>query len=108
MGDTGTFRQAHATNETDGCHFSIIKIKVIAGGDRVKVTVKLFATFRIGRQKIMEMELPQGTVTQNIIDELGIDKSDVAILLINGRDGQLDRELVSGDLVALFPPVGGG
>jgi sulfur-carrier protein len=125
MSDTGTFPYLHVTSERDRCHFSIIKIKhfvsltfyigktydkikVITGGDRVKITVKLFATFRMGRQKIMDMELPEGAVTKNIIDELGIDMSEVAILLINGRDGQMDRELVSGDVVALFPPVGGG
>jgi sulfur carrier protein len=74
----------------------------------LKITVKLFATFRQGRQKVMEMELPGGTTAENIISELGISKSEVAILLINGRDGQLDKHLVEGDLVALFPPVGGG
>lgn len=74
----------------------------------MKVTVKLFATFRQGRQKVMEMELPDGTTTEDIIEGLGIKKSEVAILLINGRDGQLNRPLVEGDLVALFPPVGGG
>lgn len=74
----------------------------------MKITVKLFATFRQGRQKVMEMELPDGTTTEDIIEGLGIKKSEVAILLINGRDGQLNRSLVEGDLVAIFPPVGGG
>ena len=74
----------------------------------MKITVKLFATFRQGRQKVIEMKLPDGTTTEDIIKGLGISKSEVAILLINGRDGQLDKPLVEGDLVALFPPVGGG
>jgi molybdopterin converting factor small subunit len=74
----------------------------------LKITVKLFATFRQGRQKIMDMELPGGTTPQDIINHLRIDKSEVAILLINGRDGHFDRNLTEGDLVALFPPVGGG
>ncbi len=74
----------------------------------MRVTVKLFATFRQGRQKVMEMELPDGATTENVLKGLEIKKSEVAILLINGRDGQLDRSLVEGDIIALFPPVGGG
>lgn len=78
------------------------------GGIYLKITVKLFATFREGRQKVLEMELMEGETPQQVIDKLGINKSEVAILLINGRDGNLDKSLVHGDLLALFPPVGGG
>ncbi len=74
----------------------------------MRITVKLFATFRDGRQKIYDMDLPEVTTVQNIISSLGIEKSEVAILLINGRDGDFDKELVEGDTVSLFPPVGGG
>jgi molybdopterin converting factor small subunit len=74
----------------------------------LKITVKLFATFRQGRQKIIDMELPEGTTTEHIISKLEIAKSEIAILLINGRDGNIGRELADGDLIALFPPVGGG
>lgn len=74
----------------------------------MKVTVKLFATFRDGRQKIMEMDLNENATVQNVIDELGIANSDVAILLVNGRDGTFDKALMNNDIVSLFPPVGGG
>ncbi|MCD4713927.1 MAG: MoaD/ThiS family protein, partial [Clostridiales bacterium] len=43
-----------------------------------------------------------------IIDELDIAEKDVAILMINGRDGLLDTTLKPGDVVSIFPPVGGG
>lgn len=72
------------------------------------ITVKLFATFREGREKVIRMELPEGTTAGYVIDSLGIDRAEVAILLINGRDRGFDTELVQGDLMALFPPVGGG
>lgn len=74
----------------------------------MKITVKLFATFRQGRQKVMEMELPNKATPKDVIGKLGISKSEVAILLVNGRDGQMDSSLMEGDLVALFPPIGGG
>jgi len=74
----------------------------------LKIIVKLFATFRDGRQKILEMDLPDIATPQSIIDILGIHQTDVAILLINGRDGKLDTLMKDNDTVSLFPPVGGG
>lgn len=74
----------------------------------MKITVRLFATFRDGRQKVLDMNLPENATPQSIIDALGIPNTEVAILLINGRDGKLDTLLVENDTVSLFPPVGGG
>ncbi len=44
----------------------------------------------------------------DVINELDIFEEDVAILLVNGRDGEFDQELREGDVVSVFPPVGGG
>jgi molybdopterin converting factor small subunit len=72
------------------------------------ITVRLFATFRDGRQKVLELNLPEPATPQSVIDKLGIDQAEVAILLINGRDGKLDTILMENDTISLFPPVGGG
>lgn len=72
------------------------------------VTVKLFATFRQGRKKIMQIDMPMGATAQQIVDALEIERAEVAILLINGRDGCFDKELNDGDVVSIFPPIGGG
>ncbi len=74
----------------------------------VVVEVRLFATFREGREKKQSMEFPKGTNLFQIIEALNIDEEEVSIALINGIDGPLDREIKDGDIVALFPPVGGG
>lgn len=74
----------------------------------MKVTVKLFATFRDGREKIQVLEFDQEKTPEDIINILGIKKSEVAILLINGRDGKFESVLQEGDVISLFPPVGGG
>lgn len=74
----------------------------------MKITVKLFATFRDGRQKVIDMNLTETATPQSIIDTLGIHQADVAILLVNGRDGSFDTLLEDNDTVSLFPPVGGG
>jgi len=74
----------------------------------MKIKVRLFATLRDGRGKELILDLPEKATTQSIIDQLDIPKEEVAILLINGRDGQLTTELVEADVVSIFPPVGGG
>jgi sulfur-carrier protein len=72
------------------------------------VNVKLFATLREGRGKGFEMDLDVNTTPGIIIDHLDIRREDVAILLINGKDGNFDQKLQDGDTVSIFPPVGGG
>ncbi|PKM51945.1 MAG: molybdopterin synthase sulfur carrier subunit [Firmicutes bacterium HGW-Firmicutes-7] len=74
----------------------------------MQIKVRLFATLREGRGKEMFLELEEGQMPQDIIEKLQIPVEDVAILLINGRDGQLNTKLISTDVVSIFPPVGGG
>jgi molybdopterin converting factor small subunit len=56
----------------------------------------------------MMVELGEEWTARAVIDQLKIDEKDVAILMINGRDGLLDTKLIEGDIVSIFPPVGGG
>jgi len=74
----------------------------------MKIIAKLFATFRDGRQNVQVMDLPESSTANDVISKLGIIRSAVAILLINGRDGKPDTKLVENDTVSLFPPIGGG
>ncbi|NLX62237.1 MAG: MoaD/ThiS family protein [Tissierellia bacterium] len=74
----------------------------------MKVEVRLFAHLRQGREKSQIMELDEGTTISDIIKALNIDKDQVAIMLLNGRDGPETREVKDGDVISLFPPVGGG
>jgi molybdopterin converting factor small subunit len=74
----------------------------------MQIKVRLFATLREGRGKEMYLELEEDHIPQDIIEKLRIPAEDVAILLINGRDGQLDTKLKDLDVVSIFPPVGGG
>jgi sulfur-carrier protein len=74
----------------------------------MKVKLKLFATLREGREKIIDLDLSEGTVIEQVLKRYDIEKSEIAICLINGRDAEFDRELADGDTLSLFPPVGGG
>lgn len=72
------------------------------------VEVRLFATLREGRGKVLQAEYEEPVCPRDVIRNLEIQEKDVAILLINGRDGLMDTPLKEGDKVSIFPPVGGG
>lgn len=74
----------------------------------MSIEVRLFATLRKERGKKVYFNYEEGLTAERIIEKLSIDKKDVAILLINGRDGDFNTELVDKDIVSIFPPVGGG
>lgn len=74
----------------------------------MEVEVRLFATFREGREKKQKIKIKENTIILDIINILNIDEKEVAIMLLNGRDGASDRILKDGDIISLFPPVGGG
>lgn len=74
----------------------------------MEIKVRLFATLREGRGKETYVRLEDEKTPREIIDRLGIPVEDVAILLINGRDGLLETVLTETDVVSIFPPVGGG
>ena len=74
----------------------------------MQITVYLFANLRENREKIMDMDVSSDTTVKDIIESLGIPLQDVAIIMINGRGTNFDAVLKSDDVLALFPPVGGG
>lgn len=74
----------------------------------MRVTVKLFATFRDGRFKVEEWDLPEKSCLLGVLQSLNIKPEEVAICLVNGRNVNEQQDLKDGDTIALFPPVGGG
>lgn len=74
----------------------------------MRVTVKLFATFRDGRFKVEEMDLPEESRVLDVLAPLNILPEEIAICLANGRNVDEKHVLKDGDTLAIFPPVGGG
>lgn len=75
----------------------------------MKITVKLFAFLREGRGKIKQLDLAkESTTIRDILAQLNIAEKDLAIILLNGNDAKLNQKLKDGDVLALFPPAGGG
>ena len=74
----------------------------------MKIEMRLFATLRENRQKVISMEVPEGTDAATLIKTLNIPPNEIAILLVNGRNAKSNHILQEGDTVSLFPPIGGG
>lgn len=74
----------------------------------MRITVKLFATFRENRFKEARREYPPGTTVADVAAELEIEAGLIGMIFIHGRAAELDRVLEEGDVLALFPLLGGG
>ena len=74
----------------------------------MSIEVRLFATLRNGRGKKIIFDYEENLTPLEIINRLNIDRNDVAILLVNGRDAQVKYSLKDNDYLSIFPPVGGG
>lgn len=79
----------------------------------MKITVKLFATLsRYGQGQRagtpMEIELPEDTTLQKLIDHLKIPLEETRVTFVNGIIQESDWKLKDGDEVGMFPPIGGG
>ena len=72
------------------------------------IEVQFFATLREGRGKIVQVPAEEVSCAGEILNRFAIPKEEVAILLINGFHSKPEDSVKDGDVIALFPPVGGG
>ena len=74
----------------------------------MKLTVKLFAYFRDNRFVAEVRDYPDAATVGAIVDQLDIDRDAVGITMVNSKHCSFDTVPVDGDVVAIFPMVGGG
>ncbi|MGD9732209.1 MAG: MoaD/ThiS family protein [Desulfamplus sp.] len=75
----------------------------------IKIELKLFATIARYLPDSSESFLVEdGATIRQIVDTLGIPKSEVKLTFVNGIQKPLDHVLNDGDRLGIFPPVGGG
>ena len=79
----------------------------------MRVTVKIFATlvrFKDGTRfgKPFDVELPEGSIVRDLIDHLRIPPEETHVVFINNIIEEHHSPLNDGDVVGMFPPVGGG
>jgi len=72
------------------------------------IEVRVFATLRQGREKVTMLPAESFSTAGDIIRRMEIPAEEVSILLINGFHKKPEDAVKDGDIVALFPPVGGG
>ena len=72
------------------------------------IEVRFFATLREGRGKITEVPAAEAACAGDLLQRFGIPAEEVAILLINGFHSKPEDAVKDGDVISLFPPVGGG
>ena len=72
------------------------------------IEVRFFATLRQGRGKITEIPAEEASAAGDILRRFDIPAEEVAILLINGFHSKPEDPVKDGDIISLFPPVGGG
>ena len=72
------------------------------------IEVRLFATLRQGRQKVYHVDAASVSTVQDIMDAVDVPRSEVNIMLINGFHQKPETPVKDGDVVSLFPAVGGG
>lgn len=74
----------------------------------MKLTVKLFAYFRDNRFVAEVQDYRDDITVGEIVDRLGIDRDEVGITMLNSKHCTFDSIPVEGDILAVFPMVGGG
>lgn len=72
------------------------------------IEVRFFATLRDGRGKIAEIPAEGVPTAGDLLRQFEIPSEEVSILLINGFHSKPEDPVKDGDVVSLFPPVGGG
>lgn len=74
----------------------------------MKITVKLFASFRDGRFKEEDQEHQDGITLRQIVAQTGISSAELGMTLVNGCHATMDKTLSDGDCISLFPMLSGG
>jgi molybdopterin converting factor small subunit len=74
----------------------------------MKVKVKLFASLRTFGPDEQVLELPAGTMVDDVVRSLKIPATIRLLRIVNGKHMPADHHLEDGDDLALFPPIAGG
>jgi molybdopterin converting factor small subunit len=74
----------------------------------MKITVKLFAGLRAERFDEKGFDIDGVHDIDHLLKMIDLKREDVTIIFINGRHAGYDTVISDGDIVALFPPIGGG
>lgn len=72
------------------------------------VEVRLFASFRKSRWNCKRLTMDEESTVKKIIEQLDIKEEELGIVLVNGVYSGVNTILNNDDVLAIFPPIGGG
>jgi len=75
-----------------------------------RISISLYATLRKKRSDLANRGpvTTKATTLGELLDEIGITKVEAAIIFLNGKRATLESEMQDGDMVGIFPILGGG
>ena len=78
--------------------------------DQITITVKFFATLRAYGPPKETIKVPKNSVINFLFEKYEIPRDERrSIIMVNGRPHQTPETVLNdGDIVAIFPPIGGG
>lgn len=79
----------------------------------MEIEVRLFATLqdlvpKKNHSHFFSMEIERGSTAGAVLHKLKIPEEMAKIILVNGRYSSEDTVLEEGDVLGVFPPLGGG
>ena len=74
----------------------------------MNLEIKLFASLQKFMPNAEKVDLDDNCTVLDLLKKIGINPSEVAIILVNGQHVELDQTLSEGETVAFFPPIAGG
>lgn len=82
----------------------------MAERDFIRITVKFFANLREFAPKSATIDVNEASTVLTLLDKYKIPKDERNVLiLVNGNPhNTIDYVLKKGDIIAIFPPIGGG
>jgi sulfur-carrier protein len=79
----------------------------------MEIELRMFATFRRylppgSEGHVCMLQINPGATISSVLGRLGLPPEGPRIVLKNGLHARDDAELKEGDVLSLFPPLGGG
>lgn len=74
----------------------------------ITVTVKLFASLKEGRFDRKDFQCAEKSSVRDVLNSAGIGDKEYHIAFVNNRHAPPEQELRDGDILGIFPAVGGG
>ena len=77
---------------------------------KIEITVRAYASIakRYPEFSLKKMSVEPGKTVSDIISKSGISKEEIGIIVRNNLRVNFESVLVDGDILKLFPPLGGG